>query len=135
MDDTDDRYRGDRYDRMLVWIQTPAGADLLRTLGASGSQGWHKPMAAALSKIISFMHDNFPMFKERRDNELRCEPLRRFLNGEDVPREDLATAILLMMQAFNGACDANWMLKKSLMERQHRQRPMPRPPMPRPMRG
>lgn len=92
------------HDRMREWIKSPAGADLLEALGTSRSEQWHEPMAAALSKLIKYMHGQFPPMKDHNDQALRCAPIEAYMRGEEVPREQLTTAIVLLLQAFGGAC-------------------------------
>jgi hypothetical protein len=125
----------DAFDRMqnaLEWLKTPPGLHFQREImGMTGSERNHKPLAAALSKIFRYWEGSFPLSKDLDENELRCEPLREFLQGQDVDHERLATAIVMMMQAFDAACDANYSMKQAF-ERMRRQPRYPhRPMMPR----
>ena len=81
-----------------------------------------------IARFTRYMFASFPMWKDDVDRA-RCDVLRAYLEGEDIPHEELATAIGLLMQAFSSACDRIGMFEAHQLREQMKPR-YPRPTVP-----
>ncbi len=63
-----------------------------------------KAMVLALAGLRKYFGGHFPMFKDPMDRS-RCETIMAFLHGEEFDADELRMAVVLMLQAYNAACD------------------------------
>jgi hypothetical protein len=70
-------------------------------------------LSRLLKRSVSFLGRKWPAFKDSHDRA-QCNTLHAYLDGQDITREAMRSAILTLLQRYSAACDIMAMRERSV---------------------